>query len=92
MLRLEGYLNKYIKHLSGGWKQRVSFALALINDPDIVVLDEPTTGLDPEIRRDIWSIIQKLKSEGKTIILTTNYMEEAQSLCDRIGVLKKGKW
>ncbi|WP_054755001.1 ATP-binding cassette domain-containing protein [Piscibacillus salipiscarius] len=85
-------MNKYIKHLSGGWKQRVSFALALINDPDIVVLDEPTTGLDPEIRRDIWSIIQKLKSEGKTIILTTNYMEEAQSLCDRIGVLKKGKW
>ncbi|WP_160837851.1 ABC transporter ATP-binding protein [Halobacillus litoralis] len=91
MLQLEKYLNKSIKHLSGGWKQRVSFALALINDPDIVFLDEPTTGLDPEIRRDIWHIVQKIKAEGKTIILTTHYMEEAQFLCDRIGVFNKGK-
>ena len=78
-------------HLSGGLKQRVGVAAALVNDPDIVFLDEPTTGLDPDVRRKTWSIINGLKRSGKTIFLTTHYMEEAQALAERIGIIVKGK-
>ena len=77
--------------LSGGLKQRVGVAAALVNDPDLVFLDEPTTGLDPDIRRITWSILRSLAHSGKTIFLTTHYMEEAQALAERIGVIVKGK-
>jgi len=77
--------------LSGGLKQRVGVAAALVSDPDLVFLDEPTTGLDPDIRRTTWSILGSLAHSGKTIFLTTHYMEEAQALASRIGVIVKGK-
>lgn len=77
--------------LSGGQKQRLAVALALINDPDLIFLDEPTTGLDPQARRALWDVIFDLKNKGKTIILTTHYMEEAEQLCDRVAILDYGK-
>lgn len=78
-------------NLSGGLKQRVGIAAALVNDPELIFLDEPTTGLDPEARRATWRVIQDLKMKGKTVILTTHYMEEAEKLADRIGIMVKGK-
>ena len=78
-------------NLSGGLKQRVGIAVSLVNDPEIVFLDEPTTGLDPRARRDVWEVIKGLKSKGKTIFLTTHYMEEAEVLADYIGIISKGK-
>ena len=90
-LGLKPYLNKYVKNLSGGWQQRTSLALALVNDPDIIFLDEPTTGLDPQARRDLWTCINQYRDEGKTILLSTHYMDEAQKHCDRIAIIKKGK-
>ena len=90
-LGLNPYLNKYVKNLSGGWQQRTSLALALVNDPDIIFLDEPTTGLDPQARRDLWTCINRYRDEGKTILLSTHYMDEAQKHCDRIAIIKKGK-
>ncbi len=83
--------NSYVDTLSGGQKQRVALALALINDPEVAFLDEPTTGLDPQSRRNVWSIIESLKDGGKTVILTTHYMEEAEELCDRVGIIDHGK-
>lgn len=90
-LELEPYLNKYVKNLSGGWQQRTSLALALVNDPEIIFLDEPTTGLDPQARFELWKALNKFRAEGKTIILSTHYMDEAQRHCDRIAIIKKGK-
>lgn len=90
-LDLQDKQNATIKSLSGGWKQRVSLALALINDPDIVFLDEPSMGLDPSARHQMWDKILKLKQEGRTIIVTTHYMEEAETLCDRIAFIHHGK-
>jgi ABC-2 type transport system ATP-binding protein len=78
-------------NLSGGQKQRVGIAASLVNDPEVVFLDEPTTGLDPEVRRATWKIILDLKKKGKTIFLTTHYMEEAQELSDRIAIIVSGK-
>jgi ABC-2 type transport system ATP-binding protein len=83
--------NTLFKKLSGGLKQRVGIAIALINDPDLVFLDEPTTGLDPRARRDVWEAIKDLKRHGKTVFLTTHYMDEAYYLADRICILFKGK-
>ncbi|RLF38509.1 MAG: ABC transporter ATP-binding protein [Thermoplasmata archaeon] len=77
--------------LSGGLKQRVGVAIALVNDPDIVFLDEPTTGLDPRARRDVWHAIAGLKRQGKTVFLTTHYMEEAEFLADTITIIHRGK-
>jgi ABC-2 type transport system ATP-binding protein len=76
--------------LSGGQQQRLAVALALINDPDLVILDEPTTGLDPQARRQLWDVIRDLQREGKTVLLTTHYMEEAEQLCDRVAVMDQG--
>ena len=80
-----------VKNLSGGQKQRFSIATTLVNKPVMVFLDEPTTGLDPQARRNLWDLISKIKSRGTTIILTTHYMEEAQSLCDRVAIMDDGK-
>lgn len=79
------------KALSGGQKQRLAVALALINDPDLIFLDEPTTGLDPQARRRLWDVIRGLKEKGKTIMLTTHYMEEAEQLCDRVAIMDHGR-
>lgn len=91
MVRLKGKENSFVGNLSGGQKQRFSIIASLINDPDVVFLDEPTTGLDPLARRNLWDIILKIKEQGKTIILTTHYMEEAEKLCDRIAIIERGK-
>jgi len=83
--------NAYMKTLSGGQQQRLAVGVALVNDPDLVFLDEPTTGLDPQARRNIWSIVTDLKVEGKTIILTTHYMEEAEALSDHVCIMDHGR-
>jgi ABC-2 type transport system ATP-binding protein len=80
----------YVKTLSGGQKQRLAVGVALVNKPDLIFLDEPTTGLDPQARRNIWSIIADLKGAGKTIILTTHYMEEAEALSDHVCIMDHG--
>lgn len=90
-LGLEDKQNAYFKSLSGGWKQRVSLALALINDPDIVFLDEPSMGLDPNARNEMWKMIKQMRDEGRTIVVTTHYMEEAEVLCDRVAIINKGQ-
>jgi ABC-2 type transport system ATP-binding protein len=82
----------WFKKLSGGLKQRVGVAISMVNDPEIIFLDEPTTGLDPKARRDVWAVIQDLKAKGKTVILTTHYMEEAEVLSDRVGIIDRGKF
>lgn len=79
------------KALSGGQKQRFSLATTLINKPQIIFLDEPTTGLDPQARQNLWALIRRLKGEGSTIVLTTHYMDEAETLCDRIGIMNAGR-
>ncbi|MSR47357.1 MAG: ABC transporter ATP-binding protein [Planctomycetes bacterium] len=81
----------WVEKLSGGQKQRLAIACALVCDPELFFLDEPTTGLDPAARRSLWEIIGKLRARGRTIVLTTHYMEEAEKLCDRIAILQKGK-
>jgi ABC-2 type transport system ATP-binding protein len=83
--------NARVKSLSGGQKQRLAIALALVNDPQVVFLDEPTTGLDPQARRVLWDIILRLKQRGKTVILSTHYMDEAHVLCDRICLMDQGQ-
>jgi ABC-2 type transport system ATP-binding protein len=90
LLSLEESRKVLVKNLSGGQQQRLSVALALINDPDIAFLDEPTTGLDPQARRNLWTVIEGMRSQGKTVFLTTHYMEEAERLCDRVAVVDHG--
>src|SRR3954449_2822102 len=77
--------------LSGGQRQRLAVACALVGDPELLLLDEPTTGLDPQSRRQFWDLIEKFQSEGKTIVLTTHYMEEAERLCDRVAIVDHGR-
>ena len=79
------------RDLSGGQKQRFSVASTLVNDPVLLFLDEPTTGLDPQARRHMWELVQRFKSEGRTVLLTTHYMEEAAELCDRVAIMDHGK-
>jgi ABC-2 type transport system ATP-binding protein len=79
------------KELSGGQKQRFSIATTLINQPKIIFLDEPTTGLDPQARRNLWGLIQDIRSKGTTVIITTHYMDEAEKLCDRVAIIDSGK-
>jgi len=88
---LEEKENAWIKTLSGGQKQRLAVATALVGDPELIFLDEPTTGLDPTSRRQLWEIIETFKREGKTVLLTTHYMEEAERLCDRVAIFDSGK-
>ena len=80
-----------VKELSGGQKQRFSIATTLINNPKIIFLDEPTTGLDPQARRNLWDLIREIKKQGTTVIITTHYMDEAEQLCDRIAIIDEGK-
>lgn len=88
---LEEKANSLIKKLSGGQKQRLAVATALVGDPDLLFLDEPTTGLDPQSRRQLWDIITNHRARGKTILLTTHYMDEAEKLCDRVAIIDHGQ-
>ena len=83
--------DRRVSKYSGGMKRRVSIAMALVQDPQVVFLDEPTVTMDPQSRRAMWDVIEQLKAEGKTIVLTTHYMEEAEELCDRVGIIDHGK-
>ncbi len=91
LCQLEEILGQYNDRISGGQKQRMLLALALVNDPEIVFLDEPSTGLDPQARRNLWDIVLDIKSSGKTVVLTTHYMEEAQHLCDEVAIMDRGR-
>jgi ABC-2 type transport system ATP-binding protein len=83
--------NAFYKELSGGQKQRLALAMALVNNPKVVFLDEPTAGLDPQVRREIYGIIEELRRDKKTVLLTTHYIEEAEKLCDRVAIVDHGK-
>lgn len=87
---LEDRAKSVVSNLSGGQKQRFSIAAAMVNDPVVLFLDEPTTGLDPQARRHLWGVIRRVRSEGKTVVLTTHYMEEAEELCDRVAIMDRG--
>ncbi len=91
MCHLKDIVNRDTRKLSGGQRQRLLFAIALVNDPNVIFLDEPTTGLDPHARRVFWSLIETIKKRDKTVLLTTHYMEEAYHLCDEIAIMEKGK-
>ncbi|WP_424767969.1 ABC transporter ATP-binding protein [Paenibacillus sp. sgz302251] len=86
------YSNKMVKCLSGGWRQRTALAIALVNDPKIIFLDEPTTGLDSQAKKDYWSLLVDLKQQGKTIVVASHDMEEVQCNCDRVCILRKGEF
>jgi ABC-2 type transport system ATP-binding protein len=90
-VQLEEKQNSRVGDLSGGQKQRLALACALVGDPDFLFLDEPTTGLDPQARRQLWELIEEFKESGRTILLTTHYMDEAERLCDRVAIMDHGK-
>ncbi len=91
MVNLKDKSKAKVKELSGGQKQRFSVATTLINDPKIVFLDEPTTGLDPQARRNLWELVRNICAKGTTVIITTHYMDEAEVLCDRVAIIDSGK-
>jgi ABC-2 type transport system ATP-binding protein len=91
LCNLSEIIDRDTRKLSGGQRQRLLLAIALINDPDLVFLDEPTTGLDPQARRNFWSLIETVRARGKTILLTTHYMEEAERLCDEVAIIDHGR-
>ncbi|MBI1343407.1 MAG: ATP-binding cassette domain-containing protein [Terrimonas sp.] len=91
MVNLQEKAKAKFKELSGGQKQRFSVATTLINDPKIIFLDEPTTGLDPQARRSLWELIKNIRQRGTTVIITTHYMDEAEYLCDRVAIIDAGK-
>ncbi|MBP9667891.1 ABC transporter ATP-binding protein [Candidatus Saccharibacteria bacterium] len=88
---LEDKANSYVEQLSGGQKQRLSITTALVHGPKVFFLDEPTTGLDPQARRNLWDLIQQIRDRGVSVILTTHYMDEAEILCDRIAIMDSGR-
>jgi ABC-2 type transport system ATP-binding protein len=90
-VNLEDKAKSKFKELSGGQKQRFSIATTIINKPKIIFLDEPTTGLDPQARRNLWDLIRELKATGTTVVITTHYMDEAEELCDRVAIIDSGK-
>lgn len=90
-VQLEAKADARVEELSGGQAQRLAIGLALVNDPKVIFLDEPTTGLDPAARRNLWEVIENLRKGGKTIVLTTHYMEEAERLCDIVAIMDQGK-
>jgi ABC-2 type transport system ATP-binding protein len=91
-VKLQDKRDVWFINLSGGLKQRVGVAIAMVNDPDVIFLDEPTTGLDPKARREVWEVIRKLRSQNKTVILTTHYMEEAEVLSDHVAIMNEGRF
>ncbi|MGB5733346.1 MAG: ABC transporter ATP-binding protein [Thiohalocapsa sp.] len=91
LCNLAEILKRDTRKLSGGQRQRLLLAIALVNDPDLVFLDEPTTGLDPQARRNFWSLIETVRERGKTVVLTTHYMEEAERLCDEVAIVDRGR-
>ena len=91
LLQLEDKADAFQSRLSGGQRQRLALGLALVHDPELVFLDEPTTGLDPQARQMLWDLVRQMKSEGRTVVITTHYMDEAEALCDRIGIMDHGK-
>jgi ABC-2 type transport system ATP-binding protein len=91
MVNLRDKAKAYYKALSGGQKQRFSIATTLINQPKIIFLDEPTTGLDPQARRNLWDLVKQIRQRGTTVIITTHYMDEAEILCDRVAIIDSGK-
>ena len=91
LCRLEEFLDRDSGKLSGGQRQRLLLAIALVNDPELLFLDEPTTGLDPQARRTFWELVRGIKAQGKTVLLTTHYMEEAYLLCDEIAIVDHGR-
>jgi ABC-2 type transport system ATP-binding protein len=91
LVQLEEKAKSRVGNLSGGQKQRLALACALVGEPDFIFLDEPTTGLDPQARRQLWELIEKFKLSGRTILLTTHYMDEAERLCDRVAIMDHGK-
>ena len=88
---MDEFIDSKTNQLSGGQRQRLLLALCLINNPEIIFLDEPTTGLDPQARHQLWALLKRIKSEGKTVLMTTHYMEEAYELCDQIAIMDHGK-
>ncbi len=90
-VKLTDKAKSYVENLSGGQKQRFSITTALVNSPKVLFLDEPTTGLDPQARRNLWELIQEIRDRGITIVLTTHYMDEAELLCDRLAIMDDGK-
>jgi ABC-2 type transport system ATP-binding protein len=88
---LEEKARSYVDKLSGGQKQRLAVATALVGDPELLFLDEPTTGLDPQSRRSLWDVIRSLRERGRTVVITTHYMDEAERLCDRVAIIDHGK-
>jgi len=90
-LGLSKHRSKKMRELSGGMKRRLQIAKALVHDPDIIILDEPTAGVDVELRHDLWAYLQELHHEGKTILLTTHYIDEAELLCEKVGIIDKGR-
>ena len=90
-VQLGDHANNYVEQLSGGQKQRLSIAAALVHSPKVFFLDEPTTGLDPQARRNLWELVQYVRDQGVTVIITTHYMEEAELLCDRVAIMDSGK-
>jgi len=91
LVQLDEKKSSRVGGLSGGQKQRLAMACALVGDPDLLFLDEPTTGLDPQARRQVWDLVERLKSSGRTIILTTHYMDEAERLCDHVAIMDHGR-
>lgn len=90
-VQLSDKASSYVEKMSGGQKQRFSIAVALVNDPKVIFLDEPTTGLDPQSRRNLWELVKSIQAKGITVVLTTHYMEEAEYLCERVAIMDGGK-